>query len=374
MIKNSMYMIRISSIVLALCLTGVWCLPTQAGNPDRKGQAGATQLLINPWARNTGWHSADYAGIRGLEAMRLNVAGLSKISGLEAGVSHTTWLQGTDINVLNGGLAFHLDQEGYNTLGISFMSFDFGDITETTVDNPDGIGELNFSTFNLGVGYSHKFSDQINAGVLARYFSEGITNINATGLALDVGVQYQTGKNDRARFGVSLRNVGPAAQYEGDGFSVDGMVQGSDVLYPAEVQSNEFELPSQLNIGIAYDFIQVADSLQNDTMPIAPPIQVTGAASFSSNAFDKDQYRLGAEVTFRDLISLRSGYLFTEGGFSDELTDENRTSVYTGIAFGASVDIPLSGGKNKQILTLDYSYRDSDPFNGVHTIGGILKL
>ncbi len=30
-----------------------------AGNPDRAGQAGATELLINPWARSTGWNGAN---------------------------------------------------------------------------------------------------------------------------------------------------------------------------------------------------------------------------------------------------------------------------------------------------------------------------
>ena len=364
----------IFSLSMALLLAGAIESRLEAGNPDRKGQAGATQLLINPWARSAGWHGADYAGVGGLQAMRFNIAGLSRLNGLQAGASHNTWLQGTDISIINGGLGFKIDEEGYNTLGISFMSYDFGDIPETTTNNPDGVGDIDFSTFNLGVGYSHKFSDQINAGVLFRYFSEGITNISASGFALDVGVQYATGNQDRSRFGVSLRNVGPAAKYEGDGLSVDGMISGSDVAYPSEIQSNAFELPSQLNIGIAYDFITVPDSLQNDTTPSNPPIQVTGAASFSSNAFDKDQYRLGAEVSFRNLISIRGGYLLTEGGFENELADEARTTIYTGASFGASVDIPISAGQKPQVLTIDYAYRNTDPFGGVHSIGGILKL
>lgn len=30
-----------------------------AGNPDRVGSAGATQLLVNPWARSNGWSLAN---------------------------------------------------------------------------------------------------------------------------------------------------------------------------------------------------------------------------------------------------------------------------------------------------------------------------
>ena len=37
-----------------------------AGNKDRSGQAGASELLINPWTRSSGWGSANMAGVRGL--------------------------------------------------------------------------------------------------------------------------------------------------------------------------------------------------------------------------------------------------------------------------------------------------------------------
>jgi hypothetical protein len=46
-----------------------------AGNEQRAGQAGASELLINPWARSSGWGGANTAGIKGLEALNLNVAG-----------------------------------------------------------------------------------------------------------------------------------------------------------------------------------------------------------------------------------------------------------------------------------------------------------
>jgi len=50
-----------------------------AGNPDRQGEAGANQLLINPWARSAGLHSLNTSYVSGAEAMYLNVAGLSRI-------------------------------------------------------------------------------------------------------------------------------------------------------------------------------------------------------------------------------------------------------------------------------------------------------
>jgi hypothetical protein len=357
----------------------------RAGNPERKGQAGATQLLVNPWGSTSGWHGVNMAGVSGLESMRLNVAGLSSMDqGLQAGLTQTTWLDGADISILSGGLAFHLDEEGYNSIGITAMSFDFGDITETTEQNPDGIGEFNFNTFNLGIGYSHKFSDQINAGILARYFSEGLDNVSATGIAFDVGVQYSTGQRNRTRFGVSLRNVGPTARFSGDGLEVDAAISGRDFDESVNLPSNEFELPSQLNIGLEYDLITpkrvkveedttdaVLESIEDSV--IESPFQVTLAGSFASNAFDKDQFRFGVEFGFREIIAVRGGFLYSEGVFNDELANEERTSIYTGPSGGLSVNIPFSEETNKA-LEVHYSFRASDPYSGVHTVGATLKL
>jgi hypothetical protein len=48
-----------------------------AGNPDRSGEAGASELLINPWAQSSGWYGLNIASVRGVEAPNINVAGLS---------------------------------------------------------------------------------------------------------------------------------------------------------------------------------------------------------------------------------------------------------------------------------------------------------
>ena len=48
-----------------------------AGNPERTGQAGATQLLINPWARSAGFNAIDIGASYGLGAMVNNPAGIS---------------------------------------------------------------------------------------------------------------------------------------------------------------------------------------------------------------------------------------------------------------------------------------------------------
>ena len=62
-----------------IAIAGLWmaAIGVHAGNPDRQGEAGAHELLINPWARSAGLHTLNTSSIMGVEAMRLNIAGLS---------------------------------------------------------------------------------------------------------------------------------------------------------------------------------------------------------------------------------------------------------------------------------------------------------
>jgi len=54
-----------------------------AGNDTKRGQAGAVELLVNPWARSSGMAGANSGIVRGIEAMGLNVAGLNGIKKTE---------------------------------------------------------------------------------------------------------------------------------------------------------------------------------------------------------------------------------------------------------------------------------------------------
>src|SRR6185369_9258244 len=76
-----------------------------AGNQDRAGQAGATELLINPWARSSGWGGANVAGVHGLDAQFLNVAGTAFTKKTELLFAHTNYLKGAGIGINSFGFS-----------------------------------------------------------------------------------------------------------------------------------------------------------------------------------------------------------------------------------------------------------------------------
>jgi len=248
-----------------------------AGNPQRAGSAGASELLINPWARTSGWAGANVAGVRGLEGIYSNVAGIAFTQKTELIFSNTQWLKIGDESVSNissFGFSQKIGESG--ALGFSVMNMSFGEIEITTVELPDGgIGNYSPNLMNIGVSYARIFSNSIYGGVTIKMISEQISNVGANGVALDAGIQYVTGEKDNIKFGISLKNVGPRLSFTGDGLSFRGIVgDADDYKMTVEQRSSELELPALLNIGMSYDL-----KIQRH--------RVSGAAAFTSNSFQK---------------------------------------------------------------------------------------
>lgn len=327
----------------------------KAGNPDRQGEAGAYELVMNPWARSSGLHGMNASRVIGVEALRINPAGLGRLGGTEVLFARSSYLQGTGINMNAFGFGQKVGKNG--TLGISLMSVDFGDIGITTTSLPEGTGgTYSPSFFNIGLAYAHTFDEKISVGIVGRLVSETISDVSATGLAIDAGIQYVTGPEDNIRFGIALRNVGSQMRFSGDGLAFVGNPTDGDYNLTVEQRSAKFEMPSLLNIGGSYDFLLG----QN---------RITAVGNFTSNSFGRDFIGGGVEYAFKEMFMLRTGYRQEIGG----VISDADASAYTGLSAGASLEVPTSKkGDNK--IGVDYSYRASNPFGGTHTVGVRLSL
>ncbi len=330
-----------------------------AGNKDRSGQAGASELLINPWTRSSGWGSANMARVRGLEAMWGNVAGTAFTRKTQLIFSNVQWLKGSGTNLFAFGLTQRVGDDG--ALGIQVMSMNFGDIQVTTTESPDGgLGTFSPSLMNFALSYAKAFSNSIYGGMVVKVISESISDVSAFGVAIDAGIQYVTGENDQLAFGVSLKNLGPQMQFTGDGLSLKSVIPNQDNQFTLEQRSDAFEIPTQLNIGASYDFLFPKD------------YRLTVAGTFISNSFTKDQVALGVEGSLHNWVILRAGYIFENGMWDDVLSPENN-NVTTGFSAGLSIQVPINK-ENGSYIGIDYAYRETVSFNGTHFIGIIFNL
>jgi hypothetical protein len=241
---------------LALILLLDVSVNAYAGNKDRTGQSGATELLINPWGLSSGTFGANTASTKGIEAMKVNIAGLTGTENTELGFSRNEILSGSGVSVNNLAIAQKL--KNFGVIGFNIMSMDFGDITVTDWNNPEGgIGTYKPQFLNVSLGFSKSFSESISAGVSATFVSEQISNIKASGACFDAGVQYVTGKRDNFHFGVTLRNIGTNMRFTGSGFSVESQLPegtSSSNKMNLHVPTEKFEMPTYQNYGASYDF------------------------------------------------------------------------------------------------------------------------
>lgn len=343
-----------------IALTGLASGNALAGNEDRAGQAGASEILINPWARSGGWGGLNGALVKGVESMSTNVGGMALNKGTDITFSHTDWLKGSGIKIEAVGISQKIGQTG--AMGLSITSMNFGDITRTTEDQPEGgAGTFTPQFLNIGLGYSKEFSNAIRGGIVARIISESISDVKSQGFVIDAGIQYTTGFNkehDNLKFGIALRNVGTPMKFSGEGLSARNINESQNINVLMEQRAEAFEMPSLVNISLAYDF------------KIGEDHRITPAAAFTSNSFTRDQLGIGIEYAFRNLVMLRGAFTADKED-KDAITDQ-RISSLMGPSAGITIMLPL--GKSGKTLGLDYSFRSSDTFDGTHSFGAQLSL
>lgn len=365
------HIIKTGIFSMALLIAGT----AFAGNKDRAGQAGASHLLINPWARSSGWGGAGAAYDRGLEGQFMNVASLAFTKQTEIVFAHTRWLEGAGISINTAGIAQNLGKTR-GVIGLTFSAMSFGDIPVTTVDKPEGTGATYSPRYlNIGVSYARSFSKRIHGGITARVINEALGNVSANGFTIDAGVSYTASIGKKADadefnnliFGISLKNVGPKMRYIGDGLDQSVTLPNGAELTAAQ-KSAAFEMPALMNLSAMYRFRIKKEHI------------ISAAFNFTTNSFTKDQFILGLEYNWKDILMLRGGYTFENGIFSGnrDALNSSLTNAFTGPSCGATVDIPLGKTteekKVKPKFGLDYSFRSTYNFKGVHTFGARITL
>jgi hypothetical protein len=349
---------------LSVLFGSVLALTAEAGNPERMGQAGATQLLINPYARNAGMVGSNSARVHGLEAQFLNVAGTAFTRKTEVLFNRSNWLQGTDIFINAFGLTQGIGET--STIGFGVVAINAGKIDVTTEEQPEGgLGTFNPTFYNISFSYAKMFSDNIYGGVNIKAISEQIPNLRARGFAIDAGIQYHTGKYDQIHIGIALKNWGPKMSYQGDGMSKDVVVNSFSQSYQMSVnnRSATFEIPTLVNIGLAYDFY-----LSKDSAGVSRQHRLSLNGTYTSNSFSNDNGLFGLEYAWREMLMFRGGLLIERGIFSGQ----DRVTAFTGPAAGLTFEVPFN--ERKSTVGLDYSYRFTNPFGGTHTFGLRLNL
>jgi len=344
---TGVYALRIAMLfVLVISLGSI----AVAGRGDKAGASAAAELLIPVGPRFIALGGSSLATASGIDALYWNPAGLARSPhGANAMFSHMDYIADIGVEYLALSNTF----PGFGTIGFSLKALSFGDIMITTEDQPDGTGEIASPTFvTIGGTFSRQLADRIAVGVTMNLITERLERVGTTGIAFNIGVQYTgVGSINGLSLGVVVKNIGPQMTYDGNGLLRTGQID--DVLRPGSfylVRAASAELPSIMEMGVAYE------ARVND----ANTLRFSGL--FQNNNFSNDEYKMGIEYTYSDIVSLRGGYNYVA---AQEAGSENIFSDAYGWSFGLGVRTPLSDLD----LSVDYAYRAVQFFGGNHAVG-----
>ncbi len=318
---------KLKYVVLLMALLVVGLASAYAGNADRIGTAGAMELRMPYGSRGTALGGSIIANASGVEAMYWNPAGLASMEGSEASFTHLPYIADIKLNYV--GAATYID--GFGTIGVGAKVVSIGDMEETTEIFPDGTGRTFNPTLSvINLSYARVLTANVSFGLTAMFINEDIFEVSASGMAFDAGFMYDPGWHG-VRLGLAIKNFGPEMQFRGRGF--ERSLNGDR---PASPNALAFDMPTSLNIGMGWDFVQNG------------PHMLGATGNFVSNSFGNDIVQGGLEYGYNDMYFLRAGY-----NWSDQ-----KNWVY-GPGLGAGLVLPMSNTK----LKFDYSWNRTDVFD-----------
>lgn len=338
-------MIHLKRIIFILLILSFSGIETFGGGQNRAGTSGAPELRIPVGARYLAMGGSEIAFVTGLEAIYWNPAGVD-FSPNTANALFSTRSYIADMNVNFAAVSGRLGDFG--SIALSFRSLSIGDINVTTMDQPDGTGQIiTPSYFVLGLTYSKQLTDRIGIGVNFNLISESIDRVKASGFSVDFGVQYKNlFEVPGFAVGVVFKNLGPSLKYDGNALYTEGQStvgdRGPTFL---KIDAASAELPSEIAIGLSYE----KNFNEENSIKIS--------TTFQNNNYTYDDYKIGLEYSFKDIFYARGGYLY-----SPQSTDSS-PNIFQNYALGVGLNFKQFSDID---LSVDYAYVPVKFFDANH--------
>ena len=202
-IKNPMKWLTISLVVISF-----QTMIMAEGDNDKVGSSAFKFLNIQ-----TDAHGAALGGLAaqasGANALFWNPAGIAGSEGIGVSAGMTQWL--VETQVMNAGVVMPMMG---GTVGLSLVSVNYGEIMKSGwAGTTEFVFEPNQGSFtptdlSLQASYGRSLSDKFSLGGTAKMISQSIDDVSISGLAFDIGTQFNTGYRGIS-MGAVVSNFGP---------------------------------------------------------------------------------------------------------------------------------------------------------------------
>lgn len=304
----------------------------------KTGTTAAQVLKINVGPRAIGMCGAFTAVANDITSLYWNPSGTASIEANEAFFNHSSLY----LDIKHDYAAIASNLSGFGTVGAFVSVLSVGDMPVRTVEKPDGTGEyFNYGAIIFGLNYSRFLTENFSIGFNAKYISESIWHMSATGFAVDVGTLYKIPVLNELRIAASISNFGTKMQMEGRDVTQNFPAgAGGGNLINANLELDKFDLPLMFRFGLSADVIKDQSTRLTTSVDAIHPNDHT------------EYINSGLEYAWNETVFLRVGYnsLF-------ERDSEKGLTAGIGVNYRI-VDLVK--------VKLDYAYQDFGRLSEVH--------
>ena len=321
---------KIFLIIFSLSLTMILSFSASAGSNSgtsgsgsvgayaKVGMSGGQFLKIPHGARGNAMAGCVSTTTDDLSSVFWNPAGIAEIKSLSAEFDYTDWFAGFSHNFAAVGTPL-----GENfALAVHLTNLSSAKMEYTSIETPNGNNTyFTANDMSLGLTFAGYLTDQFSFGATVKYLSNALSDMDASGVAFDVGTKYKTGIQG-ITLGVSLHGLSSELTYSGRDLNT------TMKLYP-ETWSTTTDvsiIPASFNIPLCFRAGLSADIYKRDEHALI------GAFDFTTFSDSPEEYALGAEYTWNDLLAARLGYRFGHDvfGFSGGIGVKYLTGAFSG--------------------------------------------
>ena len=252
-----------------------------ADDNDKVGSVAFKFLNIQTDAR-TAALGGTAAQASGAGAMFSNPAGLAGSSmGLSAGMSQ--WL--VETSIMSVGIAMPI---AGGVIGLGVVSVDYGDMMRSGwgeesgqfIFQPNQNGAFTAADMSLQLSYGMNLTDKFSIGGSAKRISQSIDDVDISGMAFDIGMQFNTGYRG-IQMGAVISNFGPDVESQADfpsmslpmtfsfgviGEAMPGLNAGLNVLKQADM-AQQYIVNAEYNVSIAS--LRFSYNINDDQAPMS---------------------------------------------------------------------------------------------------------